>query len=351
MVCNKCNAQVQDGVQYCPNCGNNLAAASVDNTMNAANANTENQPVMPDVNQNSGVSPANNGNQNNGQDKVNVWLVVLSWFIPLAGLIIFFVKKDSSPKTAKASGICALISFLLNLVIVIASFSLIFGVANKAYNDTIDQAGSMIEDIYDEMEDQIEDAEDIIEDAMDEVTSGDSAIGSDTTTTPTAVSADWKQYQIGIAGKTVTLPMSYTDIATATGFALKDTYKNLVLPNNHYALVNLYKNDKLALYIEVFNNSGVEAKYVDCKVTRVSQTKYQISQGAEAIVFPGGIKAGDAVTDVQITTLFGAPNDLKVNGTTKQYTYLSDTTWTTTNNFKIKVVDGIIDEIQLDHRG
>lgn len=55
-------------------------------------------------------------------DNVNIWFVLLSWFIPIAGFIVFFVKKDSSPKTAKASGITALVSFILNLIIVIVTF-------------------------------------------------------------------------------------------------------------------------------------------------------------------------------------------------------------------------------------
>ena len=71
---------------------------------------------------------------------------------------------------------------------------------------------------------------------------------------------------------------------------------------------------------------------------------------SDKIIFPGGLKVGDSITDAKLTELFGVPNDSKDYSGSKQYTYLSDTTWTTTNNFKISVVDGVIDEIQLDHR-
>lgn len=354
MVCNKCNAPVNEGEKFCPGCGNDLSV---------------NPPVQGEVNNQPVVQPVINNDINGGasvnsapvQDKVNVWLVILSWFIPLAGLIIFFVQKKTSPKTAKASGLCALISAILSVIVTVVCFSLIFTTFNLVKNEAKEDMDSMIEDVIDKADEMIEDAEDQMdefqEEIEDELTSSDTTLdGTTGNTTPSdatsavSVSNEWKQYQIGIKDKVYSLPMTYNELITSTGFNIKSAYANLVLPNNHYALVNLYKNDKLALYIEVFNNSGAEAKYVDSRVTRVSQTKYQISQGADAIVFPGGLKAGDTITDAQIIALFGQPNDLKDNGSSKQYTYLSDTTRTTTNNFKIKVVNGIIDEVQLDNR-
>lgn len=341
MVCNKCNSQVQEGSQFCPNCGNDMTSPTVENT------------VVNDVNNQGNINPEQNlgnvpsGQVQNTQDKVNVWLVILSWFIPLAGLIIFFVQKKTSPKTAKASGICALISALLSIVVVILSFSFIFGALNYAIDSTDDTAQEIIE----QAESQIKDTQDMLDDNLNTNTEKDESITSDSTTTNVNVSNDWKQYQFGINGKVYTLPMSYNDFKNASGFTIKDTYLNMVLPNNHYAPVNLYKNDKLALYIELFNKSGAEAKYVESNVTRISQTKYQVSQGADKIIFPGGLKVGDSITEAKLTELFGAPNDSKDYSGNKQYTYLSDTTWTTTNNFKINVKDGVIDEIQLDHRG
>ncbi|MCM1113976.1 MAG: DUF5067 domain-containing protein [Clostridium sp.] len=50
------------------------------------------------------------------EKKANVGLAILSFLIPLAGLIIFLTQKDKKPKTAKASGICALVSFILYIV-------------------------------------------------------------------------------------------------------------------------------------------------------------------------------------------------------------------------------------------
>ena len=58
------------------------------------------------------------------QEKANGWLVALSILIPLAGLIIFLTQKDKQPKTAKISGICALISFIV-LIIIISIFTFV----------------------------------------------------------------------------------------------------------------------------------------------------------------------------------------------------------------------------------
>lgn len=327
MVCNKCNTVVQDGGQFCPNCGNNLNGGTAVNNNVSVNDNLS----------------------SNNQDKTNIWLVVLSWFIPIAGFIIFFVQKKSSPKTAKASGICALISAILNVIIVVLVFRLILGLGAYTTNKTLEKTESIFDDVVDKIEENVSDDTDESVNEDDETLndSADTVIDN----ANISVSNDWKQYQVAIAGKTLTLPMAYSELVAATGFTAKSSDADSVLSNNYYAMVNMYKNEKLALYIEVMNTSGADVKYSDCNVTRISQTKYQISQGADPIVFPGGIKAGDAITDDQIIALFGTPNDIKDYGTSKQYTYLSDTTWTTVNNFKIKVVDGIVDEIALDHRG
>ena len=53
------------------------------------------------------------------EEKASVGLAILSFIIPLAGLIIFLTQKDKKPKTAKVSGICALVSFILNIFIAI----------------------------------------------------------------------------------------------------------------------------------------------------------------------------------------------------------------------------------------
>ena len=62
----------------------------------------------------------------------------------------------------------------------------------------------------------------------------------------------------------------------------------------------------------------------------------------------------DKITKDKITQLLGTPNDIdeySSDGYEKiTYKYFENSTWTTTNNYEITVVNGIIDELQLDNR-
>ena len=79
------------------------------------------------------------------EEKASVGLAILSFFIPIAGLIIFLTKKNDRPKTAKVSGICALVSFILNIVIGVIG-GVIGGVAATKIAENPDQLDSYISD-------------------------------------------------------------------------------------------------------------------------------------------------------------------------------------------------------------
>ena len=79
------------------------------------------------------------------EEKASVGLAILSFFIPLAGLIIILTKKNDRPKTAKVSGICALVSFILNIVIGVIG-GVIGGVAATKIAENPDQLDSYISD-------------------------------------------------------------------------------------------------------------------------------------------------------------------------------------------------------------
>lgn len=313
MICIKCNSQVEDGVKFCPVCGANL---------------------VEDVNHANFDAQSNFNSMSS--DKVNVLLVIISVFIPLVGFILFFAYKSKSPKTAKYSGIAALASFLVSFIISILLGSLLIFNFSPSPNEILNDNNDVVENSND----------DTVVEENDSTDSNQTQSENKST-----ISNDWKQYQIDINGKIYTLPMTYLELSTATGFSMKETNASSNLENNHYALVNLYKNDKLALYIEIINKTGDVKKYTECNVSRVSQSKYQVSQGAQAIIFPGGIKVGDSITDEQVVALLGTANDVKDYGTSKQYMYLSDTSWTTINNYKIKITNGVVEELSLDHRG
>ena len=55
-------------------------------------------------------------NENNQVDKGGFLWGLLGCCIPIVGLVLFLVWKDTKPKTAKAAGIGALISVILIVV-------------------------------------------------------------------------------------------------------------------------------------------------------------------------------------------------------------------------------------------
>lgn len=57
------------------------------------------------------------------EEKASVGLAILSYLIPLVGLILFLTKKDNNPKTAKLCGKCALASVIINVVLSIIMYA------------------------------------------------------------------------------------------------------------------------------------------------------------------------------------------------------------------------------------
>ena len=88
--CKNCGAQIDDNAVVCTSCGvaQNTAPAVV--------------------------------------DKGGFGWGLLGWCVPIVGLILFLVWKDTKPKTAKAAGIGALVSVILGVVIYAATFALGF---------------------------------------------------------------------------------------------------------------------------------------------------------------------------------------------------------------------------------
>ena len=91
--CKKCGAQIDDQAVVCPKCG---------------------------VAQGAGMSTSDNGGF--------LW-GLLGCCIPLVGLILFLVWKDTKPKTSKAAGIGALVGVLSIVVWYIVAIVIGFGAA------------------------------------------------------------------------------------------------------------------------------------------------------------------------------------------------------------------------------
>ena len=86
--CKNCGAQIDDQAAVCPSCG-------------VAQNNT---PAVV--------------------DKGGFGWGLLGYCVPIVGLILFLVWKDTKPKTAKAAGIGALVSVIVGVVIYALTFAL-----------------------------------------------------------------------------------------------------------------------------------------------------------------------------------------------------------------------------------
>ena len=94
--CTKCGREMADEAAFCSGCGNAMNAEAAP----AASATTTTV---------------------NTEDKVNIGLCILSFFIPLFGIIYWPLKHKETPKAAKACGITAIVSWVVSFV-----FSIIY---------------------------------------------------------------------------------------------------------------------------------------------------------------------------------------------------------------------------------
>ena len=109
----------------------------------------------------------------------------------------------------------------------------------------------------------------------------------------------------------------------------------------------MYKNDKIALFIEVLNDTNDYLKYTDGKIIGIWQNDFNISNGANKIIFPGGIKVGDKITEEQIVSKYGKPIEKSRFLESITYKYSDDNDKILSNDFLIKVTNGVISEITL----
>ena len=90
MFCKKCGKEILDDAVICVHCG----CSTQD--IKAALTNTNDAP--------------------------STGMAILGFFIPLAGLIVWLINKDTKPLMAKSAGKGALIGFIISIV-----FSIIYG--------------------------------------------------------------------------------------------------------------------------------------------------------------------------------------------------------------------------------
>lgn len=169
------------------------------------------------------------------------------------------------------------------------------------------------------------------------------------------ISNNWKEFIVSINNKTYNIPFSYKDLKETSGFSMNEDEEKEYIEPNYYKLENLFKNGKLALYSQITNYSQTTIQEIDSKISRIGQTKYIVNtNGIEAVIFPGNLTVNTSITKDKIISLFGEPDDIKNyndnNYNKDTYTYYIDKNIKTYNYYRIDVVNGIIDELTLDHK-
>ncbi|MEK3729308.1 zinc-ribbon domain-containing protein [Lysinibacillus sp. FSL W8-0953] len=104
MFCPNCGSSVDENAEICLHCGVNVL--KFNNQVNVAK-----------------------------NDNPNIWVNVLSLCcFPLLGIILYFIWKDTQPKTAKSALIFALCGLALSVIMMIIAF--VIGVVAEMMNDS-----------------------------------------------------------------------------------------------------------------------------------------------------------------------------------------------------------------------
>lgn len=115
MFCSKCGKEVSDDSLYCESCG-----SRVGNTTGYQNSEYQNTGYKNTGYQNTDYQNTGYQYQNMGPaklDKNSIGLNILSFFIPIVGLVLYLVNRKTSPIKAKGIGIWALVGFIVNVIL------------------------------------------------------------------------------------------------------------------------------------------------------------------------------------------------------------------------------------------
>ena len=101
MYCQQCGKEIdRDDAQFCPYCGCPVSLTSMNQNGSYYHPNYGGYPSY--------VNP---------NDRSSIGLNILSFFIPIVGLILFIVFRKDSPKKANGCGIGGIAGFIFNTVL------------------------------------------------------------------------------------------------------------------------------------------------------------------------------------------------------------------------------------------
>ena len=134
MYCVKCGKLLEEKDKYCTNCGQMVL------TLNDNNTKIENEKVYYNENPNNIKynNEYNTINKKEKKDSANIFLIIVSFFIPLIGLILFLAYDKEKPKFAKSNGIAALVGLIIGIILSFVGIGAFFYLIlrdNKRYDN------------------------------------------------------------------------------------------------------------------------------------------------------------------------------------------------------------------------
>lgn len=300
--CVKCGMQMPDEATICNTCGT------------AQNINATPAYTAPPV---YGQLPASE------PDKVNVGFCILAWFCPLFALIYFLVKKSEKPKGTKTVGIVGLVSFILNMVVMIITFAMTGSILNK----TIDAIGNAEPGVV--IESQWPSDNSFFTENIQSASKDDQvAINGE---------LDWKNMMVIIDHSEVNLPCAYAEFSQKTGYSLAENQSDYLNANQYTLPLKATNARGREMQIRFYNSGDASKPLQECSVIGISVDDWKNNYAD--VTFPGNIKIGNVFGVENFTKMFGEPSNT-YNGDSGYTTVSWDDNDDLYNEFKIVSDDG-----------
>ena len=298
--------------------------------------------------------PGGYGNDRPPQDKRSFGWAVLGFFLPLVGLILFFVWKKEKPGNAKKAGLGALIGGILCVVVLLIDAFTIGRVAKKyiaengettssstfvanASSGTEEPdviSSSVYSEKYGTTDDSAADMPAVTkmpeQQEMIDSTSMNDTEGpryADIQAAPENGTADWKTFAFTLDGKDMSLPVAYSDLQAA-GWSVDLSeygYEDGYIMNANDAVSVSLTNDKYDLTaVAGFANLTDSAQDITkCDVISLTLDA-EFSDSNPDIKLPGDLTWGSSLDDV--LAAYGKPYETYYSDTLQYYelTYKTD---------------------------